>query len=389
MIIYEKMNQRSEKWLNIRIGKLTASQASKIYARGKGLETLCQELANEKRTGKKIKKTTTPAMERGIILEEPARKMFEARKGIKVKEVGFVEEDEFCGCSPDGLIGDDSGIEIKCPQANTYKKYLNDKKIDPRYYAQIQMNMLLTGRSSWWYVVYNPDFTPKMIMREVKADKKYQQELRVGIEKGKARIKELLEQTQDNISQNIRTDSFFDKIVMSPQTRKNIDAANSLLESYNNTIDCKQNNEEKSKNFIIVKMFFIYILVSIILTIIEDIENSVSNTKYPHQKYEQKDIMEERRNINKTTINETDIEYIKKEKQKQYIAEYKRNRLDAENNKRYSIYGDNKNEEKNQRDKKFPVNISKQNRKKMYENMQNVEIITYNPYNNTYTITKP
>lgn len=264
MIIYEKMNQRSESWLNIRIGKLTASQASRIYARGRGLESLCQELANEKRTGKKIKKTITPAMERGIILEEPARKMFEARKGIKVKEVGFVEEDEFCGCSPDGLIGDDSGIEIKCPQANTYKKYLNDKKIDPRYYAQMQMNMLLTGRSSWWYVVYNPDFTPKMIVREVKADKKYQQELRVGIEEGKARIKELLEQKQDNILQNIRKDSLFDKIVMNPQMRKNIDATNPMFESYNNTIDCKQNNEEKSKSSTII----IYILVLIILTII-------------------------------------------------------------------------------------------------------------------------
>ena len=197
-MIIHNFEQHSDEWYNIRIGKLTASHADAIHANGKGLETLCFDLAAEILTGKKKEIVQSAAMAQGNELEDSARTLFEMSLGIEVKEVGFVEEDELCGCSPDGLIGEDSGIEIKCPQANTYAKYLYDRKIKPEYYAQIQMNMLLTGRKSWWYVVYNPDFQPEIICREVKADPKYQQELRLGIEAGKAKIKEILSKIKEN-----------------------------------------------------------------------------------------------------------------------------------------------------------------------------------------------
>lgn len=199
MIIHE-FEQHSPEWYNIRVGKLTASHADAIHANGKGLETLCFDLAAEILTGKKKEVVQSAAMAQGNELEAYARTLFEMSHNVQVREVGFVEEDELCGCSPDGLIGDNCGLEIKCPQANTYAKYLYDRKIKPEYYAQMQMNMLITGRPQWWYVVYNPDFTPEIICRDVPADLKYQAELRAGIDNGKAKIREILAKIKENIN---------------------------------------------------------------------------------------------------------------------------------------------------------------------------------------------
>ena len=185
--------QHSDDWYNIRLGKLTASNASTIHAGGKGLETLCFQLAAEILTKHKAESYTNPAMQQGNELENNARTLFEIETGLDVEQVGFVEEDEFCGCSPDGFILDKtSGVEIKCPQDNTYAHYLYDLKIKPEYYAQMQMQMLITGAKYWYYVVYNPNFEECIKIHKVDADATYQEELRTNLEKGKARIKEIL-----------------------------------------------------------------------------------------------------------------------------------------------------------------------------------------------------
>lgn len=186
--------QHTEEWYNIRLGKLTASHASTIATAGKGLETLCFDLAAEILTKKKKDTYSNAAMEHGNELENQARTLFELQTGYDVEQVGFVEEDEFCGCSPDGFILDrTSGIEIKCPQDNTFAKYLFDGEIKPEYYAQMQMQMMLTGATYWYYVVFNPNFDEQIIIKKVDADADFQTKLRLGIDKGKARIKEILE----------------------------------------------------------------------------------------------------------------------------------------------------------------------------------------------------
>lgn len=191
--------QRSDEWYNIRLGKLTASHAATIATAGKGLETLCFDLAAEILTKHKKEGFTNAAIEQGIELEEQARTLFELETGYNVEQVGFVEEDELCGCSPDGLILDrTSGVEIKCPQDNTYAKYLYDGEIKPEYYAQMQMQMMLTGAKYWYYVVFNPHFDEQIVIRKVDADAEFQEKLRAGIEKGKQFIKQILSTVAEN-----------------------------------------------------------------------------------------------------------------------------------------------------------------------------------------------
>lgn len=191
--------QHSDEWYKIRLGKLTASHASTIATAGKGLETLCFDLAAEILTKRKKDTFQTPAMEQGNALEDQARTLFEMQTGYDVEQVGFVEEDEYCGCSPDGFIlKRTSGIEIKCPQDNTYARYLYDGKIKPEYYAQMQMQMMLTGCDYWYYVVFNPNFNTSIVIRKVEADADFQAKLRTGIDKDKQLIKEIVAQIDKN-----------------------------------------------------------------------------------------------------------------------------------------------------------------------------------------------
>lgn len=193
--------QHSEDWYNIRLGKLTASNAKTIAVAGQGLETLCYELAAEILTKHRKEGYTNAAMEQGNALEDNARTLFELQTGYTVEQVGFVEEDEYCGCSPDGFIlNRTSGIEIKCPQDNTYAKYLYDGEIKPEYYAQMQMQMMLTDCSYWYYVVFNPNFDESIVIKKVDIDIDYQKKLRAGIDKGKYFIKMILSQIEENRS---------------------------------------------------------------------------------------------------------------------------------------------------------------------------------------------
>jgi predicted phage-related endonuclease len=189
--------QHSEEWFSIRIGKFTSSVANTIKTAGQGLETLCFDIVAEILTKKKKETFKSPAMEQGNELEDTARTLFEMMTGFTVKEVGFVEIDEFEGSSPDGIFeldGEISGVEFKCPQDNTYAKLLYDRKIKPEYYAQMQHQMMCLKATRWFYAVFNPNFDEQMIVIEVEKDAEFQAKLRDGLEKGKARVKEILNQ---------------------------------------------------------------------------------------------------------------------------------------------------------------------------------------------------
>lgn len=135
MKIHKQIIQRSEEWHNLRKGKLTASEAQTIAANGKELETYVYEIITEKYSNNKDTYTSKD-MQRGIELEEQARMTYEI-ENEKVEEVGFIELDEFVGCSPDGLILEEGGLEIKCVNDVNFFKLLIDgeKAIDPKHKA--------------------------------------------------------------------------------------------------------------------------------------------------------------------------------------------------------------------------------------------------------------
>ena len=156
MIIHE-MEQGSPEWLKLKEGKFSATDFQTIAnGKPKTIETLIYKKAAQIITGRREETYSNANMERGIELENEAREAFIFEKGLSVRQVGFVQSAEHVGCSPDGLIGDDSGLEIKCPEDHTHARYLIHSC--NAYHWQLQASMYVTGRESWWFCSYNPNF---------------------------------------------------------------------------------------------------------------------------------------------------------------------------------------------------------------------------------------
>ena len=155
------MEQLSEEWFAARLGKVSASRVKDIMpgARGYGatrknymMELLCQRL-----TGTREEGFNSAAMQRGTDLEPVARGAYEVLTGDTVEEVGFIDHPNVkgLGASPDGLIGDDGLIEIKCPNTAQHVACLKSGKHDSRYYWQMQCQMACTDRDWCMFVSFD------------------------------------------------------------------------------------------------------------------------------------------------------------------------------------------------------------------------------------------
>ena len=192
MKIYN-FEQRTEDWYNIRKGKMTASNAETIIANGKGLETYIYNLMAEYYSSAEKENYINADMQRGIDLEPEARLEFEFYTDLDVQEVGFIEYNDFIGVSPDGLIGDDGLIEIKCPNDSIYFKLLLSNNIKPEYIAQMQMQMYVTDRQYCYFVSYNPNFEKSLYIKKISRDEEMIEKLKKGLERGTQLIKEIKE----------------------------------------------------------------------------------------------------------------------------------------------------------------------------------------------------
>jgi len=188
-----QIEQGSPDWFTIRLGKLTASNAQAIGNVGKGLETYVYEMLAEKYSSGENEQYTNSHIERGNELEALARSLYEMERGVEVQQVGFVEYNEFVGCSPDGFVGEDGGLEIKCHADKKHFRMLvnGEKEIDSAYIWQVQMNLIITGREWWDLVFYNPNYEKTMIVFRITPDTKKFAALESGFEVGEKLIKEL------------------------------------------------------------------------------------------------------------------------------------------------------------------------------------------------------
>lgn len=195
-MVEHDVEQGSPEWFEVRKGKMTASKATAIGNYGKGLETyiiemMAESMSSGEKDGFKSKDT-----ERGNLYEPIARKVYALETGLDVRQVGFIEYNEFVGCSPDGLMDlEDGGLEIKCPDDTKYFKYLlnGEEEIDSGYIWQIQMNLLITGRKWWDLVIYNPNYSKSMLIYRILPDQEKFKELLVGFKKGAEKIIEIKE----------------------------------------------------------------------------------------------------------------------------------------------------------------------------------------------------
>lgn len=170
--------QGTPQWFAARLGKATASCFVNVLAAPKSVarRNYIAKLALEIVTGEKDGGYQTAAMTSGIEREGPARKMYQNLTGELVDETGFWLHDTLdAGASPDGLVGEDGLIEIKCPSPGVYLSYLHLPAEPPEYTAQIQGQLWITGRKWCDFVSYHPDFPEEaqLIVRRIPRDDAY------------------------------------------------------------------------------------------------------------------------------------------------------------------------------------------------------------------------
>lgn len=164
------VEQGSQEWVQARLGIPTASRFDRIVTPtgqlSKSATDYMYELIAESIIGQPCENGKSQFMERGTELEDEAVALYEFEKNINVKRVGFcLTDDGLVGCSPDGLIGEDGGLEIKSPAAKNQIGYvLNDQSFYPKYKPQVQGNLYVAEREWWDLLSFNP-VLPSPIVR--------------------------------------------------------------------------------------------------------------------------------------------------------------------------------------------------------------------------------
>ena len=185
-MLVSNFEQGSSEWLQSRLGKPTASNFGKLITpTGKpstSAEGYINELIAQRITGELPEFYTNAAMERGNELEPAAKALYEFINGVEVVQVGLCLHDTLdCGASPDGLIGVDGGIEIKCPLPNTHIAYLREGVVPGKYIPQIQGCLWITGREWWDFMSYHPAMEDLIV--RVERDNEYIKKLADQVER--------------------------------------------------------------------------------------------------------------------------------------------------------------------------------------------------------------
>jgi putative phage-type endonuclease len=156
------MEQRTPEWFAKRLGLVTASRIADVMAKTKTGASASRsgymaQLITERLTGTPTEGFQSAAMEWGTEQEPHARAAYEAREGVLVDEVDFVRHPILeAGASPDGLVGEDGCIEIKCPNTSTMLEYIEDRSVPRKYLLQMQWQLACTGRNWCDFVAYDP-----------------------------------------------------------------------------------------------------------------------------------------------------------------------------------------------------------------------------------------
>ena len=175
MIAEVDCEQGSPEWFRARMGIPTTSQFGRLVTPKAGKPSsqafgyLCELLA-EWMTDEPAESASSQFMQRGTALENKARLRYELEFDIDVRQVGFIQlgsdadldlspsdGEWLAGCSPDGLIGDDGGLEIKVPSAAKHVAYMLDpESLRAAYRMQVQGSLFVTGRAWWDLMSYSP-----------------------------------------------------------------------------------------------------------------------------------------------------------------------------------------------------------------------------------------
>jgi len=193
-----KAEQGTQEWLDARLGRPSASQFSKLVTTaGKpsaSADDYISEMIAERITGEREPIYVNEWMQRGTELEPRARETYEFMYDVDVQEVGFILDDsgEF-GCSPDGLIGEDGGVEFKCPAPKNHIAWSRKGKCPSKHYAQVQGCLYITGRKWWDFMSYHPDMKPFIVRveRDEEFIAKLAEQISLAVEEIKSEVENL------------------------------------------------------------------------------------------------------------------------------------------------------------------------------------------------------
>jgi putative phage-type endonuclease len=174
MIIHD-VEQRSEEWYRLRAGKPTASECNRMITTtglvSKSLSGYAMTLACETFAGQPVDAWEgNQWTERGRAMEDEAIRLYEFATDSTVEKIGFVTTDDgIMGCSPDGFVGDDGMIEIKCLKAERHADvilyYGRNRRAPADYIVQAQAQMLVCERA-WCDLVFYHPILPLLVIRQ-------------------------------------------------------------------------------------------------------------------------------------------------------------------------------------------------------------------------------
>ena len=157
------MEQGSPEWRKVRTGVVTASVIGKLFTAGgkiseaKGVEEMARVIAAERINGFTEEPVSTRSFERGHLQEVLARELYEELYA-PVEQVGFIKitcPEYVTGMSPDGLVGDEGGVEIKSRLGKFQIETFLCDEVPKEHITQVQVSLFVTGRRWWDYVQYS------------------------------------------------------------------------------------------------------------------------------------------------------------------------------------------------------------------------------------------
>lgn len=178
MITIHDFPQYSEEWWNVRCGVPTVSEFAslitpKTMQPSKGMLTYCYKLCGERLSAlygvDDTNQYQSAAMKNGTIMEPRVRAAYEFHTENKVREVGFVKNETLgIGCSPDGLIGEDGGLECKYPTAKVMAEWIDtpSPQVPAEHKPQVHGSLIVTGRKWWDFMAWHDGFNPLLVRVE-------------------------------------------------------------------------------------------------------------------------------------------------------------------------------------------------------------------------------
>lgn len=198
MIQHFQIDQNSDEWNELRLGKFTASTFSDLFADRKTAtyQKAIIKVAYERVTGECEETYNNKWMQRGHEKEPYARENYEILTFNNLEDAGFYQLNDFVGASPDAkIIGQNAGCEFKCPSFQVYHEYIESAKLPKSYFWQVHGQMLCTG---WDYIHFMPFSSHKLkqVLIRVERDETILAQLTEKLEYCIEEVKQLINKIQ-------------------------------------------------------------------------------------------------------------------------------------------------------------------------------------------------